>query len=84
MASIKNEDTYEKELEVSKMINKITNKNTPWIWFIIGVGVFLFGKYDILTIIGTCILCVSFHIGGKQFGHNLGFKDGWHKLENRD
>lgn len=84
MKNTDNEDTYEKELEVSKMINKITDKNTPWVWFAIGLIVFVFGKYDIFTIIGVCLLCVSFFVGGKQFGHNLGFKDGWYKLENRE
>ena len=84
MENNNDEDVYEKEYQVSKMINKITEKNTPWVWFVIGVVVFLFGKYDIFTIIGTCLICVSFHLGGKQFGHSLGFKDGWNKLENKE
>lgn len=83
MTNTDNEDRYEKELEVSKMINKITDKNTPWVWFAIGLIVFLFGKYDIFSIVGICILVASFHMGGKQLGHALGFEDGWNKLENR-
>lgn len=80
---IQEEDLYTKEYEISQMVNKIVGKNTPWIWFTIGIIIFVFGRYDIFTIIGAGFLCVAFFVGGKQFGHNLGFKDGWHKLENR-
>lgn len=84
MTSTNKKDTYEKEFQISKMINKIAGKNTPWTWFFVGIVVFLFGKYNIFTIIGAGILCASFHHGGKQFGHALGFEDGWNKLENRE
>lgn len=76
-------DVYTNNYQISKMINKIVGKNTPWFLFVVGIIIFVFGKYDLLAIIGTFLLCVSFFVGGKQFGHDLGFKDGWYKLENR-
>ncbi len=72
---------FESEYKVSKIVNKIVRKNTPWVLFFIGVIIFLFGEYSLPNIIGTLLICGSFFLGGKEFGHGLGFKDGWSKNE---
>lgn len=72
---------FEHGYRVSRVVNKICGGYTPWILFVISLIVFLLGEFSFATIIGSIIACLAFFWGGIEYGHGLGFNDGWNQSE---
>lgn len=75
-------DNITKPYEISRLTNRISHKNTPWILFFIGI-IMLFVELIIIQTIGVIFIATAFFKGGKEYGHQLGFKDGWDQHQNK-
>ncbi|MBC7836296.1 hypothetical protein H7X87_00755 [Acetobacteraceae bacterium] len=73
---VSNKGEVEKEYTISRLTNRIGSRYTPWILLIVGMLIYLFGEITIASFIGTFIITIAAFVGGKEYGHKLGFKDG--------